>query len=203
MNIRENRMSNRPPRRISEHPIADLFVNRWSPRSFATDEIADSDLFSLFEAARWAPSSNNSQPWSFIYAKRGEAAFNSILSVLSPRNQRWAYAAAALIVVASKKAIEDGQNLKPLLNHSFDTGAAWAHLALQAEHIGLSAHAMGGFDREAARAAVKAPADYDMEAVIAIGKRGDPSMLAEEFQAREFPSSRLPISQFIVRGSFS
>ena len=145
--------------RVADHDIADLFLRRWSPRAFSGERISDEALSSLFEAARWAPSSSNSQPWRFIYAHRGTAQFNRIISTINPRNQRWAKDASVLVALLSKRAQQGpGQDAPaPLRNHSLDAGAAWAHLALQATHSGWIAHAIGGFEAADARRELAIP----------------------------------------------
>jgi nitroreductase len=161
-------------------------------------------LGTLFEAARWAPSSNNSQPWRLLFAKRDSAYFDDFLSLLNPRNQSWAYRASVLIVIVSKTTYaQPGQpGAAKALNHSFDAGAAWANLALQAQLLGWSAHAMGGFDREKARDVLNVPDHFHVDIAVAVGKRGDKSILPEELRPREKPNERLPISEITIEGRF-
>jgi nitroreductase len=191
--------------RKPDHPVADLFVERWSPRAFTAEPIPDETVATLFEAARWAPSSYNSQPWHFIYAKREEPAFAQILGVLSDRNQAWAHGAALLIVVTSNILFTPPGKSEPELwqSHAFDSGAAWANLALQAHLSGWHAHAMAGFDAGRARTELAVPDAYDIHAVVAIGRRGDKSLLPEGFHAAETPNGRKPIEAFVHRGRFS
>ncbi|MGC1426015.1 MAG: nitroreductase family protein, partial [Nitrosotalea sp.] len=156
--------------RSTTYDINPLIVNRWSPRSFANEEIADKELFSLFEAARWAPSSSNSQPWRFIYAKRNSKNWNDLFNLLIDFNKQWCSGASALVVIVSRKNFEN--NGKPSITHQFDTGAAWENLAIQAVSQGLVTHAMAGFDYEKARRDLAVPDDYEVVAMVAIGKRG-------------------------------
>lgn len=191
--------------RSTEHTIDPQFTLRWSPRSFTGEPLSQDTLLSLLEAARWAPSASNLQPWRFLYGHAGTPAFHSILQGLVPFNQGWADKASALIVVLSKRSsVPPGQSeAKANPWHSFDAGAAWMSLALQAQHAGLITHAMGGFDGEALRTALKVPADVAIEAVVAVGKQGDKAALPEALQAREQPSERLALSQIAAEGPYA
>ena len=190
--------------RVPEYPIDPLFYQRWSPRAFTDEEIPLGELNALFEAAHWAPSSMNAQPWRFIYARRGTPAFARFVSLLSPRNQEWAGRAAILVAIVSRNVMNlPGKDVPvPSPTHSFDAGAAWAHLALQAHLRGWATHGMGGFDRERARAELEVPADHTIEAFVAIGRMGDPATLPEWARARELPSGRRPVSEMVREGSF-
>jgi len=190
--------------RVADYPISDIFLNRWSPRAFTGENIPDVVLNTLFEAVRWAPSSTNSQPWRLLYARHEHPDFQRFLGIINARNQRWAKNASALIVVVSKKFKSNpGTNsATPAPQHSFDTGAAWGLLALQASLLGWVAHAIGGFDHEAAREALSIPEDYHVDVTIAVGKQGDKSILPEDLQLRELPSKRLPVSQIAFAGGF-
>jgi nitroreductase len=190
------------PGRKAEHPIDLQFVERWSPRAFTGEAIPDAVLLGALEAARWAPSANNLQPWRFVYSKRGSASWEAFLGALRPGNQRWASNASALVLVASKRSqIKDGQAI-PNHSHAFDTGAAWASLALQALSQGWHTHGIGGFDPDAVRKALKVPNDFDLQAVVAIGKRGDKASLPEDLQAREAPNTRRPLAELAFEGAF-
>ncbi len=190
--------------RTSTHPIDRLFLDRWSPRAFTGEAISEADLATLFEAARWAPSSYNSQPWRLLYARRDTPHWQKFFGLLNEFNQSWATRAAALvIIVSSEKMLPPGASAAiPSHSHSFDAGAAWANLALQATRSGWHAHAMIGFDIEGAAAALNVPEGYRVEAAIAIGRRGPPSLLPERTAAREFPSDRLPLGQIALEGGF-
>lgn len=190
--------------RTADHPIAALFLNRWSPRAFTGEAITDETLFTLLEAARWAPSSYNSQPWRFLYAKRGSTPWPTFLGLLSERNQSWAKNASVLIVAVSKKAFTPPGKDAPVMSysHSFDAGAAWANLALQASLAGWHAHAMAGFDVERAQTDLNVTDDYRVEAVIAVGRLGDKMDLPEGLRAAENPNGRRPLAESILEGGF-
>jgi nitroreductase len=155
--------------------------------------VSREELSSLLEAARWAPSGGNGQPWRFAWALRGTPAFAKLLDALAPFNQEWAHAAGALVLLSARTVREDG---KAAPSAAFDAGAAWLSLALQASISGLAVHAMGGYDREKARAAAALPAGVEPQVVIAVGHPGDPAALSERVRARETPSDRLPVAEF-------
>lgn len=190
--------------RQAEHPIEPLFLDRWSPRAFTGEEIPQGELNAVFEAARWAPSSFNSQPWRFLYARRGTPEFETFLGLLIPYNQQWAKNAAVLIIALSARTfVRPGTTeAQPARNHSFDTGAAWGSLALQATKLGWHAHGIGGFDVEETRTELKVPDDYEIEAAIAIGRHGDKSILPESFHKGESPNGRRPITETAFEGAF-
>ncbi len=190
--------------RQPEYPIDPLFTRRWSPRAFTGETIPEATLLSFFEAARWAPSGFNAQPWRFIYGRRETPGWQPIFESLSDYNRGWAQRASALALVLSKaRWVPPGKTEpQPNATHSFDTGAAWASLAFQATLAGWHVHGIGGFDRERARAALSIPADHAIEAVIAIGRQGDKDLLPEALQARELPSQRLPLSRLVADGRF-
>ena len=192
------------PHRLPEYDIDPVFTNRWSPRSFTGEPVSDPQLFSLFEAARWAPSANNSQPWRFIYAKNGSEHWSRFLQLANENNQRWAAKAGALVALVSKKTHLRQGDTEPsaLRNHSLDAGAAWASLAFQAVHAGLSTHAIGGFDREKARQILGVPDDYHIEILIAVGKRAGLETLDADLHERERPTPRRPLKDFLAEGVF-
>jgi nitroreductase len=185
--------------RQADHSVSLLFLSRWSPRAFTGEAISVETLMTIFEAARWAPSAYNSQPWRFVYARRDTPAFAALLGALIPYNQAWANKASALVVVLSKASFTPPGKTEPTISGSasFDAGAAWASLAFQAYKLGWFAHGMTGFDAEEARRVVKAPEDYRIEAFVAIGKRGDPSSLPERLQSNEKPNARRPLSETV------
>ncbi len=189
--------------RIPDHPIDQLFIDRWSPRSFSDETLPEPVLLTMLEAARWAPSASNHQPWRFAWGLRGEAGFDAILGALVQFNADWAGKAAALVAVASKSTVAGTEGDVPNPFHSFDAGAAWSNLALQVHLSGYVAHAMGGFDREKAAAALNLPADYALHAIVAIGRQGDAAALPEKLRAREMPNARLPLAQIARRGAFA
>ncbi|MGJ7498015.1 nitroreductase family protein [Variovorax sp. RT4R15] len=191
--------------RQPDHLIHPLFTDRWSPRAFTGEAIPESALLSMLEAARWAPSAYNAQPWRFIYARRDTASWQPIFDTLVEFNQGWAQRAAALVVIASaKQAVFPGAaDAAPNLWHSFDSGAAWASIAFQATLSGWAAHGMAGFDFERLRQVAAIPDAYAVETVVAIGKRGDKDVLPEGLQSRESPNGRLPLTQLAAEGRFS
>lgn len=198
-------MSQNPSHRHPSHPVSPLFVNRWSPRAFSGERISEEQLFSLFEAARWAPSANNSQPWRFIYALNGTPEWAPVHGLLNESNQRWAAGASALVVLVSKTTHirRDAIEPTPLRSHSLDAGAAWASLAFQAELNGWRTHAIGGFDRDRARAVLAVPADFHVEVAIAIGRQADAESLPEDLRARETPNQRRPLHEIVSQGRFA
>ncbi len=187
--------------RNSTHKINDFILNRWSPRSFTGEEISDEELMSLFEAARWAPSSYNNQPWRFIYAKRNTEHWDRLFNLMVEFNQKWVKNAAVLVVVISRKNFE--HNEKPAITHQLDTGAAWENLALEATSRGLVTHGMQGFDYEKAKKELEILDGYDVLAMIAIGKKAPKENLPPELQEREFPSDRKPLSEILMEGKFT
>jgi len=185
--------------RKPENPVNDIFVNRWSPRAMSGEEVDEATLKTLFEAARWAPSSNNNQPWRFIYARRNTPYWNTIFGLMNEGNQVWAKNAAVLIVVISKTTFDSG---KPARTHSYDAGAAWVSLALQGTLLNLVVHGMQGFDYDRAKQELRVPDDYQVEAMIAIGRHGKKEDLPDFLQEREFPSPRKSISEIALEGMF-
>lgn len=190
------------PARHADHPIEPQFLTRWSPRAFADVPMSQAQLMSVLEAGRWAPSASNNQPWRFVWGLRGDAGFAAIAETLVPFNRAWAEKAAALVVVGSQDhTVRDGVK-SPNRWHAFDAGAAWAQMGLQAQAMGLVAHAMGGFDVETATQALNVPEGVVLQAVVAIGTKGDVAQLPEGLQTREFPSARHPLAQVAHHGSF-
>jgi len=157
----------------------------------------------FLEAARWAPSSYNIQPWRFVYARRGGNGWTSILEALNPFNQAWAQHAAVLVVVlsAAEAPASDGEAARPNPAHAFDAGAAWASLALQAHLSGWATHAMGGFDAAKLRQALRALNGLALHAVIAIGRKADVSTLPVDLQDDESPSGRRALSETVFEGA--
>jgi nitroreductase len=190
--------------RTADYPIDPLFLERWSPRAFTDEAISQAELLTLLEAARWAPSSFNSQPWRFLYARRDTEPWPRFLGLLNEYNQSWAKNAAALVILVSKTTLlpRGADKEVPSYTHSLDAGAAWANLALQATRSGWAAHGMAGFDVPRTAAELGVPANYRVEAAIAIGRPGDKSLLPEALRAREVPSDRLPLSQLVNEGRF-
>lgn len=187
-------------KRVADYKILDLILNRCSPRALSGESITDEALMTLFEAARWAPSSYNNQPWRFIYAKRDTQQWEALLNLLVVSNKIWAQHAAVLIVVISQNNFS--YNNKPSRTHSFDTGAAWENLALQATAMGLIAHGMEGFSYDRARTQLNVPDDFTVEAMIAVGKPGRKEDLPPDLQKNEEPSDRKKVTEIIFEGTF-
>jgi nitroreductase len=185
--------------RQTEYEADPLFLNRWSPRAMSGEAIEPATLMRLFEAARWAPSSNNNQPWRFLYALRETGHWPLFFSLLAEGNRLWAVNAAALIVVSSKTTFDNG---KPSRTHSFDAGAAWENFALQGSLLGLVVHGMQGFDYDQARTLLHIPDPYQVEAMIAVGRPGTKETLPPHLAEREFPSSRKSLAQQVAEGAF-
>ena len=159
------------------------------------------ELMTLFEAARWAPSASNVQPWRMLYARRDTAHWPTFLGLLVESNQVWARHAAALIVFVSKTLNE--RTGKPAVTNSYVTGAAWENFALQATLDGLVVHGMQGFDYQRARSELKIPERYRVEAMAAVGHPGPLDVLPEPLREREEPNGRKPITELICEGTFT
>ena len=186
--------------RKANYPISPIILNRWSSRAMTGEEISDETLMTLFEAARWAPSSFNNQPWRFIYAKRNSSYWQIFLGLLEPANREWAQNAAVLIVMVSHNVFDyDG---RPSRTHSFDTGAAWENLALQGSMLGLVVHGMEGFNYEKASQVLNIPEMYTVEAMAALGVYGNVEKLPKKLQDVDFPNDRKPLKEIIFEGSF-
>jgi len=181
--------------RTPSHPVDPLFPRRWSPRAMDGSALSRQELLTLLEAARWSPSGGNGQPWRFFYALRGTPGFAALLGALVPGNQEWAHAAGALVLLCARVVRDDG---KPVGSAAFDAGAAWMAFALQGTLSGLAVHAMGGFDRDRARAAAAVPAGQEPQVVVAVGHRGPPEALPEKLRAREQPSDRMRVEEFAI-----
>ncbi len=185
--------------RKADHLIDELFIKRWSPRAMSGEAVTKEELFSLFEAARWAPSSYNNQPWRFVYALKNTHQWDKLFNLLVDFNKSWCKNAGALVMVISKKTFD--HNNKPARTHSFDTGAAWENLALQGMMKGCVVHGMEGFNYDQARQELNIPDDHAVEAMVAVGKPGKKEDLPQEIQKNESPNERKKISEFIFEGT--
>jgi nitroreductase len=185
--------------RAPEFPVDPIFVERWSARAMSGEPVDEADLFSLFEAARWAPSAMNAQPWRFLYARAGTAHFAGFLGLLVEANRVWCARAGALIVVLSKRIDDRGQ---PAPTHMFDAGAAWLSLALQGVRNGLVVHGMAGFDHGRARTELAIPDELDIACMVAVGKPGPVELLPDKLRAREAPSPRRSVADSVHEGAF-
>ncbi len=164
------------------------------------EPISDEELLRLFEAARWAPSAGNLQPWRFLYARRDTPEWPLYFELLNPGNQTWCATAAVLVVFISKTVNVDSG--RPIKTHSYDTGAAWGSLALQGTISGLIVHGMQGFNYDRAREVLQVPAEFAVEAMAAIGRPGRREDLSDSLQARETPSDRLLLSETVIEGKY-
>jgi len=183
-------------------PLHELLKQRWSPCAFSEQPVGPDQLHTLFEAARWAPSSSNEQPWRFVVATKQEPAdYDRLLACLLEGNRKWAYRALVLILSAARMDFEeDGRSNR----HAFhDVGLATENLLLQATALGLVAHPMAGFDIEKARADLKIPSGYEPVAMIAVGYPGELSVLPDYLQQRELkPRERKSLTEIAFSGQW-
>ncbi|WP_051343932.1 nitroreductase family protein [Alicyclobacillus herbarius] len=184
--------------RQPQHKVPAVFVNRWSPRSFAERPVDEETLFAVLEAARFAPSAANVQPWRFILA-RTDVERDLFCQFINARNVEWCHKAPVLLLLVSETTMADGRHNRA---HALDAGAAWMSLALAAQMKGLVTHAMGGFDRDKAREMLNIPEGFEPQIVIALGYLGDINDLPADFQEREHPSVRKPLSETVFEGRF-
>ncbi len=180
--------------RVPAHPVDQRFVQRWSPRAFKPDGIPQEHFGIMFEAARWAPSSMNQQPWSFVVTAAGEARDRMDATIL-PGNRAWSDAAPAIVWVIAKTTFKDGT---PNAHAMFDTGAATMQMVLQADAMGYRSHYMGGIDPEAAHKALGLDDAHLVACAIAVGRQGDASTLPDWAKARETPSGRREQDAFVT-----
>jgi nitroreductase len=180
--------------RQPDYPVHPLILNRWSPRSYSEQRVTDEELYTILEAARWAPSSSNLQPWRF-YIARDEEEHKLFRKFIKPNNRLWTDRAPVLLLLSSVAIRENGD---PNVSHAFDSGAAWATLALQARLLGLSTRAVGGFDRALAREILAVPEHIALHAVIALGHQGSVETLDESFQEKEHPNGRRPLAESLL-----
>ncbi|GEP47385.1 nitroreductase [Microbacterium saccharophilum] len=180
----------------TDAPILDVLAERWSTRIFdPAAPLDEAALASALEAARWAPSANNTQPWRFIVARRGTEAHAAVVAALTGFNQAWAADAAALVVFAATTEI-DGE---PQHFATYDTGQAAAHFTVQAHASGLHTHQMGGFDRAAVAATFALDAGVTPLTVMAVGTLGDVSAAPEPLRERELaPRTRRSVKDSLV-----
>lgn len=187
--------------RTSEFPIQSFLLNRWSPRSMTGEPMTDEELMPLFEAARWAPSAFNEQPWKILYGKRDTDKWDLFYNLLIDFNKEWCKNASALVLFVSRNTFE--KNQKPSPTHSYDTGAAWMAMALEGAARNLVVHGMSGFDFEKARIDLQVPEGCTVEAMAAIGKLAPKENLPGPIQEREAPSSRRPLAEIISEGVYT
>lgn len=181
--------------------VLDLILRRRSLRAFSSEPLTKNQVDILFEAARWAPSSVNEQPWEYLYALRGEDLWTTILGTLNESNRVWAKEAPLLVVSLARTTFT--RNGRPNHSAQYDLGAANALLSIQATAIGLNVHQMGGYDREALREALRVPADREPGVVMAIGFPGDANQLPDALREREhLPRFRKPVADFVKNEPF-
>jgi nitroreductase len=191
-----------PPAKLADTVpgVHELIRARWSPRSFSTREVSNEDLKTILEAARWAASSFNEQPWRFLVARKSDgAAYEKILNLLVPANQAWAKTAPVLLIMAAKRTFS--HNGAPNRYGLHDAGQALANLFLQATALGLHAHGMAGFDAERARRELKVPDDYDLGAAVALGYVDSPEQLPEQYRQSEVSKRQRKSLNEIVFGA--
>ncbi|MFO0837787.1 MAG: nitroreductase family protein [Phycisphaerae bacterium] len=187
--------------RKTEHPIDPLFVDRWSPRAMSGEAISRAELLSLLEAARWAPSCFNEQPWRFMYALRDTPNWSRFFELMVEFNQSWTKHSGALLVIASRMRFT--MNNEPNKHHAFDAGAAWAQFALEGWKRGLVVHGMAGIDFDRARKTLAVPEDYEVICMAAVGRPAGPDVLPPALRERELPTDRRPVAKFAVEGGFA
>ena len=195
-----------PKHATAEHLVLDVIRERWSPRAYDSSRtIPPDELWQLFEAARWTPSSRNEQPWRFVVVDKlaHPAVHAAIVATMTPGNQAWAPLAPVLIVAAAKLTVGESGDVN---RHAlYDTGQAVAYLTMQAQSQGLAARQMEGFNRVAAAQVCEVPADYDLAAVIALGYPGSPDVLPNEKhrQLETTPRARRPAADFVFAGTWA
>jgi len=185
-----------------ESTIIPEILARWSPRSFDATAMPAADLHTILDAAGRAASAFNHQPWRFLISHNGDEHWERFVSLLVPLNQQWAGNASVLIFLLSDTVIDMGSGAMPSRTHSFDAGAAWAHLALQATRLGYHCHAMAGVDFDRAREELCVPDQFYIEAAIAIGRRAAVEFLPEPLRVREIRSGRRKVEQGAFLGLY-
>lgn len=179
--------------------VPDIIFQRWSPRAFAATPVSSENLKKVFEAAGWAASSYNEQPWRFLVGIKGDETYKKIFESLAEPNQSWNGNTPVLILSVGKKTFTQNGSPNPYQLH--DTGAATANLGLAATALGMHTHSMGGFDRDKARSLFSIPDDFEIGSVTALGYLGDPETLPEHFKKMELaPRQRKPLDQFVFSG---
>jgi nitroreductase len=185
---------------LPEAAVDAQFVERWSRRSISERQLSPEQVESLFEAARWAPSANNFQPWLFVYASTPES-LSVARSLLVDSNARWATRAPLLVFAFARK--RNPQTGAPLRTAAFDTGAAWQSLALQAHKLGLSTRAMGGIRHDRVHEALGVPSEeFESLIGIAIGYPGEREALPSDLHEKEQPNARKSVREFAFEGRY-
>lgn len=186
--------------RRADYPIDTVFLRRWSPRAMSGEAVTQEELFTILEAARWAPSAHNEQPWRFLYAMRGDAAWATFLSLLNSSHRRWIPQAGALVIIVSNTVSQHQPDGVP--TYSFDAGLACENACLQATSLGLVSHVVQLQNNEAVRRTLDVPDEYSIEFGLVLGRPGRRSELAVEYQAKELPRLRRPLSEMVFEGRF-
>lgn len=186
--------------RVPGYAITPAILSRWSARALSGEALTKEEVLSLIEAARWAPSSANNQPWRFTVALPDSPHWDAYFQLLAEGNQSWARKAGALLIVVSRTRMEYKERPNP--THSLDTGAAWENLAIEATQRGYVVHGIAGFDYEKAREVAGIPDLFNVEMMIVIGKQGKKEDLPPALQERETPSQRKPLSELVFNGTF-
>lgn len=187
---------------VTGFPVHELIRKRWSPRAFADELPSQKDLGSMLEAARWAPSCFNGQPWRFIIARKDQKdLYDRILQCLREKNQSWAHQAPVIGILVIRQDFE--YNGKPNRWCNFDGGLAMSQLILQAESLGWSVHVMAGLHRDKAREAFGIPDNFEPHVAFVVGKKGDPDTLPGDYpeQERE-PRERKPLKDIVFSGTW-
>jgi nitroreductase len=184
----------------TDHPVHELIRHRWSPRAYSDRPVERRLLAQLFEAARWAPSSGNEQPWSFIFGEKGSEGYRRIFDVLVPANQEWVKSVPVLAIGLARRLSTNGAENRFAM---YDLGQAVSLLIVEATALGLVVHQMAGFDKEKAGQNLSVPDAYEIASVIAIGYQGDPAQLSDKLKSRELaPRMRKPLSEFVFERTF-
>ncbi|MBL0374165.1 nitroreductase family protein [Rhizobium sp. KVB221] len=186
-------------------PIDPVYLERWSARSFRPEAMPEEDLLTMFEAARWAQSASNHQPWRFSYALRDSAEWDKYLGFLIDSNRAWSQNASAIVVVVSKNHTmpTDGSEPKYNRTHDFDTGAATQAFTLQASRLGYIAHPMAGIHIDLIQEGLGISSElYTVECMIAVGRLAPREELPEKYQPREIQSQRKPLAEIVFKGEF-
>lgn len=188
-------------KRVPQHGANELFIARHSPRAMSGQPLTEQELMAMFEAARFAPSSFNNQPWRFVYVLKGQPAWQEVFDLLNDFNKSWATGAGALVVVISHNIFQaTGQ---PSKTHSYDTGAATQNFALQGFLMGLNVRGIEGFDYEKARTLLGVPQDYTVEVMFAVGYPAPVTVLPASMHHKEVITHRKPLEELVFQGQFT
>lgn len=186
--------------RVADYAVLPPIIGRWSQRAMSGEPISSSELMSLFEAARWAPSSYNGQPWRYVYARRGNPAWTAMFDLLDPINKLWCANSAVLMVLAARTHFE--HNNKPDRSFALNAGASWQNLALQGHALGLAVRGMQDFDYERAVAHFQIHPPYAVQMMIAVGRPGDAQNLPETLRIKDKPTLRKAVTAIAFEDEF-